>query len=95
MVAPQPPPSPSMDEDGEVELYLLLFPVSPLVLSQIKSSLWAFAYLSSSLMFAHGSAIVADCDAVEEAPPPRRGCLLAITRPSCTRLNTSKSKAYC
>ena len=59
-----------MDEDGEVELYLLLFPVSPLVLSQIKSSLWAFAYLSSSLMFARGSTIVADCDAVEEAPPP-------------------------
>ena len=62
-VAPRPPPSPSSNEAGEVKLYLSSFPVSPLVLGQIESSVRAFADLSLSSMLAHGSAIVADCDA--------------------------------
>ena len=38
----------SLDEDGDVELYLSSFPASSLVLGQIKSSVRAFADLSSS-----------------------------------------------
>ena len=86
----RPAPSLSSDKDGEVELYLSSFPASPLVFGQIKLSMRVFANLLLSSMLARGSAIMVDCDAGEE-PPPRRDCLLAITRPSCTRLNTSKA----